>query len=443
MSSNGEVSSMNIFIVEDENFIREGLSFFINRNFTETLHVFSYATGEDMLLAAKDIPPNIVLSDINLPGMSGIEAVRELKKFHQFKVIFLSGYDDFQYLQSAIQIGAEDYILKPIDYKNLKLKLSQTMQALSMKRQVDYSIKYNQLLNLILAFDQQMTDCNIYSFEYFIVNINQTKNTGIPHDHELFHFNIFGEPIEIMNTDLVLSYGQDNQIVLQRKDLHDLNQAVLELLLKKHLNTGITAVNKRKSIFDKQIFTNEFKLQEFMAFLQNTDIDFQQRLEFMITFLLQYSIHFNCFETYNSAQKIIGIHHQMIKEDNLLIIVNSYIEPLVDKILNLHGNRDDLSKKIIDYIYTHFDDPQLDLNYLSGIFNKSQANLSILIKKSIDKNFIHLLNELRIDKAKQLLVHSNKRNNEIASLVGYSNEEYFSKVFKKYVGMTPAKYRTI
>ncbi|MGG2108009.1 response regulator transcription factor [Lysinibacillus pakistanensis] len=434
---------MNIFIVEDENFIREGLSFFINRNFTETLHVFSYATGEDMLLAAKDIPPDIVLSDINLPGMSGIEAVRELKKFHQFKVIFLSGYDDFQYLQSAIQIGAEDYILKPIDYKNLKLKLSQTMQALSMKRQVDYSIKYNQLLNLILAFDQQMTDRNIYSFEYFIVNINQTKNTGIPHAHELFHFNIFGEPIEIMNTDLVLSYGQDNQIVLQRKDLHDLNQAVLELLLKKHLNTGVTAVNKRKSIFDKQIFTNEVKLQEFMAFLQNTDIDFQQRLEFMITFLLQYSIHFNCLETYNSAQKIIGIHHQMIKEDNLSIIVNSYIEPLVDKILNLHGNRDDLSKKIIDYIYTHFDDPQLDLNYLSGIFNKSQANLSILIKKSIDKNFIHLLNELRIDKAKQLLVHSNKRNNEIASLVGYSNEEYFSKVFKKYVGMTPAKYRTI
>ncbi|MGG2053644.1 response regulator [Lysinibacillus pakistanensis] len=434
---------MNIFIVEDENFIREGLSFFINRNFTETLHVFSYATGEDMLLAAKDIPPDIVLSDINLPGMSGIEAVRELKKFHQFKVIFLSGYDDFQYLQSAIQIGAEDYILKPIDYKNLKLKLSQTMQALNMKRQVDYSIKYNQLLNLILAFDQQMTDRNIYSFEYFIVNINQTKNTGIPHAHELFHFNIFGEPIEIMNTDLVLSYGQDNQIVLQRKDLHDLNQAVLELLLKKHLNTGVTAVNKRKSIFDKQIFTNEVKLQEFMAFLQNKDIDFQQRLEFMITFLLQYSIHFNCLETYNSAQKIIGIHHQMIKEDNLSIIVNSYIEPLVDKILNLHGNRDDLSKKIIDYIYTHFDDPQLDLNYLSGIFNKSQANLSILIKKSIDKNFIHLLNELRIDKAKQLLVHSNKRNNEIASLVGYSNEEYFSKVFKKYVGMTPAKYRTI
>ena len=70
-----------------------------------------------MPLATKEIAPDIVLSDINLPGISGIEAVQELKKFHQFKVIFLSGYDDFQYLQSAIQIGAEDYILKPIDYK--------------------------------------------------------------------------------------------------------------------------------------------------------------------------------------------------------------------------------------------------------------------------------------------------------------------------------------
>ena len=434
---------MNLFIVEDENFIREGLSFFINRNFIESLRVYSYTTGEDMLLAAKEIAPDIVLSDINLPGISGIEAVQELKKFHQFKVIFLSGYDDFQYLQSAIQIGAEDYILKPIDYKNLKLKLSQTMEALSMKKQVDYAIKYNQLLNLLLAFDQQMTDCSIYSFEYFMVSINQTKNIGISHAHELFYFNIFGEHIEIMNTDFVLSYSQHNHIVLPKKDLHDLNQAVLELLLKRHLNTDSTVLNKRKSIFDNQIFTDELKLKEFIVVLQNINIDFQQRLEIMIMFLLQYSIYFNCLETYHRAQKIIGIQYQMIKEANLSKIVNNYIMPLVDKILNLHGNRDNLGKKIVDYIYTHFDDPQLDLNYLSNIFNKSQANLSILIKKSIDKNFIHLLNELRINKAKQLLDYSDKRNNEIALLVGYSNEEYFSKVFKKYVGMTPAKYRSI
>lgn len=160
---------------------------------------------------------------------------------------------------------------------------------------------------------------------------------------------------------------------------------MLELLLKRHLNTDSTVLNKRKSIFDNQIFTDELKLKEFIVVLQNINIDFQQRLEIMIMFLLQYSIYFNCLETYHRAQKIIGIQHQMIKEANLSKIVNNYIMPLVDKILNLHGNRDNLGKKIVDYIYTHFDDPQLDLNYLSNIFNKSQANLSILIKKALIK----------------------------------------------------------
>ena len=78
---------------------------------------------------------------------------------------------------------------------------------------------------------------------------------------------------------------------------------MLELLLKRHLNTDSTVLNKRKSIFDNQIFTDELKLKEFIVVLQNINIDFQQRLEIMIMFLLQYSIYFNCLETYHRAQK--------------------------------------------------------------------------------------------------------------------------------------------
>ncbi|MDR1637004.1 MAG: helix-turn-helix domain-containing protein [Treponema sp.] len=72
------------------------------------------------LVAARETAPDIVLSDVRMPGMDGLDFLHAIKElFPRIKVILISGYDDFEYLQKAIRYGADAYELKPVKIQNL------------------------------------------------------------------------------------------------------------------------------------------------------------------------------------------------------------------------------------------------------------------------------------------------------------------------------------
>ncbi|MBL0700579.1 MAG: response regulator, partial [Desulfosarcina sp.] len=101
----------SIFIVDDEQTIREGISMALETNYV--LEAFSNA--EDAIKAMKKKSPDLVLLDIGLPGMSGIEALREIKNlFPDVVVIMITAYEDAGSVISSMKLGAYDYVIKPI-----------------------------------------------------------------------------------------------------------------------------------------------------------------------------------------------------------------------------------------------------------------------------------------------------------------------------------------
>nr|WP_300094631.1 response regulator [Sedimentibacter sp.] len=110
----------DILICDDESTIRNGLKHLIESS-TMKLNVAGTASnGFEALRLIKEIRPEVVLIDINMPGLTGLEVMREVSVHAPFtKFIIVSGYDEFQYAQQAIQLKAFDYLLKPIDKKNL------------------------------------------------------------------------------------------------------------------------------------------------------------------------------------------------------------------------------------------------------------------------------------------------------------------------------------
>ena len=78
-----------------------------------------------------DQEPDIVITDVHMPVMDGIMLARKIRDLNQrIKVVFLSGYDDFSYVQSALQMGAADYLLKPFtaaDIENVILKVKEAL----------------------------------------------------------------------------------------------------------------------------------------------------------------------------------------------------------------------------------------------------------------------------------------------------------------------------
>ena len=106
---------MKIVIVEDETRIREGIEKLIKRISDEYEMIALAENGEEGLQTIIENQPEIVVTDIKMPKMDGIEMLTRLKEISKMpKVIVLSAYSDFEYARQAIKLGVSEYILKPI-----------------------------------------------------------------------------------------------------------------------------------------------------------------------------------------------------------------------------------------------------------------------------------------------------------------------------------------
>ena len=101
---------------------------------------------------------------------------------------------------------------------------------------------------------------------------------------------------------------------------------------------------------------------------------------------------------------------------------------------------DEQLQAIQRYIYDHYRQP-LSLSQVAQHFHFSYNYLSSLFSTSFQMTFTEYVNQVRLEEAKRLLLHSDLNLSEIADACGYTDLSYFSKLFKKHSGSSPSKYR--
>ena len=110
-----------ILIVEDEYLVREGLAKLVNVAAYDMEIIGQAEHGRQAWNLIQEQVPDIILTDINMPQMNGIQLaslVRE--KYPQTHLVFLTGYDDFDYALSAVKLGVDDYLLKPFSRQDIE-----------------------------------------------------------------------------------------------------------------------------------------------------------------------------------------------------------------------------------------------------------------------------------------------------------------------------------
>lgn len=133
-----------IVLVDDEFYFRQAMKQYLSETGNEYRLVGEAKNGKVGLELIRQLRPDIVLMDINMPIMDGLEAVQALfEEKISSKVILLTGYSEFEYAHKAIRFGVFDYLLKPIDKQDLKKCLDQVVaQIESERRNKELRIKY-------------------------------------------------------------------------------------------------------------------------------------------------------------------------------------------------------------------------------------------------------------------------------------------------------------
>jgi len=123
----------SVYIIDDEQTIREGLTMALQAKY----NVESFRTGEAGLEAIGKQKPDLILLDIGLPGMSGIDALREIKQdFPEVLVIMITAYEDINTVIAAMKLGAYDYVVKPIQPDSLEITIQNALDTIKLKKEV-------------------------------------------------------------------------------------------------------------------------------------------------------------------------------------------------------------------------------------------------------------------------------------------------------------------
>ncbi len=140
----------SLFIVDDEEIARAGISLALKK----TYNVYGFGAAEEALAALREQQPDLILLDIGLPGMSGIEALQIIKtEFPDILVIMITAYEDVQTVVSAMKLGAYDYIVKPLDMNGLIITVRNALETIALKKEIELlQQKYiNQNLPIIVG----------------------------------------------------------------------------------------------------------------------------------------------------------------------------------------------------------------------------------------------------------------------------------------------------
>ena len=186
---------IKVMIVDDEKYVRMGIKSETDWSLIGCEVVAEASNGEMGLEMADQFRPDLVISDIRMPKMDGIEmAGKLLEKYPETKVIFLTGYSEFEYARAAVRIGVSDYLLKPFQDGELEgaiqrlLHLHQNAPAASAELENELIIlkKKEEISNRYVQTAIEYIEKNYADSDFSIGKLAESMSVSEGHISRLF-----------------------------------------------------------------------------------------------------------------------------------------------------------------------------------------------------------------------------------------------------------------
>lgn len=538
------MNEIKVFLVEDEMVIRRGIKNSIDWEKEGYIFCGEASDGElayPMIIKEK---PDILITDIRMPFMDGLELCKLVKKeLPNIKILILSGYDEFDYAKEAIRLGVTEYLLKPIssgkllealngvsesirrekEDKDLVRKYMEEMRGntehekqkffeqmiagnLSMADALETGKKYEMNLSagmynlLLFRFTlgeenrksgellgeaeyaiEKLTERLEYVFEFqrgvegwaFLLMADNEEQMServkelskvleeiMKNYSTIAYFGGIGQPVARLR-ELEESFREAERALAARFTM-ELNRiiSVEDIRMAQNVDTlddiEITSfgeIEKTRTMLEK--FLNNGAEDEIDEFV---DVYINELPEENLKSVLmrQYIIMDAYIVMMSFCEKIEGIEGEMqaqseelknsMKTIQTLEEIKNYIRMLLKKIIGVRdtisGRRySDIIEIAKDQIRKTYMSDEISLNTIAAEVGMSPSYFSSIFSKEMGKTFVEYLTEIRMDRAKELLMCSSMKTSEIGYEVGYKDPHYFSYIFKKTQNCTPKEFR--
>lgn len=384
MTGEGVINVLSkLLLVDDEKPIREKLKNNIDWR-QEGYQIFSAVNGEEALKIIENEDIDILVTDIQMPKLSGINLIEKCRKINsKLKIIVISGYAEFEYAQKSIRFGVNEYLLKPFRSQRLLEVVNKAREDLEMEK--NREAKLEELRKEISRYinEKQISD----SYNWLIEDTFFESQSMI---------------LKKIKLETVLKRGSRddileavNKIISEMSDL-SLNKDKLFIILN---NIILESFKIMKEL--------DYGAEDLLEVINKEDLEMlnYSNLKEVEVFLKELLLHLHNLICFNPAEK----NQQMIQQ------MKEYIADNYQKGITLSEMARDFN---------------ISISYLSSLFHEETG-----------ESFSEYLNLLRLNKAKELLKSTDIKIYQIADRLGFNDAYYFSSWFKKQVGASPTTYR--
>ena len=492
-----------ILIIDDEFIFRQGLRYMMNWEACGYTIVGEASNGQEGLSMCADLQPDLIICDVVMPVLSGVEFVRELQASDAPPVIMLSNFDEYDKVRKAFQYGASDYILKSQVTKEMLLscleRITSTQNLVSIAEpEKDFGVLMRQVLDgyapkpyeeltaylqnrfsstcyMLLLLDSPQPDFKnesqllesihqlLPSMEVCAASTTQHHAVcllGIADPGHLEWVSVFIEHLmqRIQHTSCVLGCPFSSL-----SDIKELAEKLYELS-----KYSILYENKL-CFYEEELAADHtdplaFPSEQYFSYIRSRHLEkacacFLEYLDLQKNRPAVEPYRFRKFVEhtfYTSLRELKGtdvslphmnrIELKLFKQlDNAITFVQ-----FRDALANAFGElaslytqprqEDTTVHNMLDYLEDNYS-RQLTLYDVAEHLHMNYSYLSAYISPNTGKHFSEHLNDTRIRHAKELLDTTDKSISFISEAIGYTDQSYFGKMFKKSVGLTPLQYR--
>lgn len=488
-----------LYLLDDEPFILEGLKYIIDWEEYGFGVVGTSNNGEDGFNFIKNEDVDLIITDIMMPKMTGLELISNLKKInHNAKFIVLSAFQEFKYAKEAISMGAENYLTKPIDEDELIQTIEEVKKKIEKIKleKVDTKIFKNDLILKLICnknndevLDRLKLEGVSFNYKNLCVVILEFAEGGNINKHILNH-------IDNLNYEYCVNLQNQILIIMDKEsvnkdDLRNLKDD-LSRIANEHvyisrgkfvdsiytLNYSYQSakdIHEYKLVYPNISWIREYKEKSYN--LENIDyIDFDHLKKLLLNKDNKESLNYiesifsklkndenltvkqiktksievflNVYNYFNDSKIIKGLDLYLEKVinsvnlDQIQIELNNMIKHRQSKLEETDDSISPIILKLLRNIEKNYS-KDLNLKEISETYNINSIYLGQLFQKETGILFSDYLNNFRVNKAKNLLVETSLKAAEIGELVGYANKNYFYRKFKDIVGITPSEWRKI